>query len=804
MKMKIINTIAFLLLLVTLASAQGKQRYNVRMGDKYYNVFNYTNAIVMYKKALEEKKVDSVYVLQKLANSYRLFNNPKEAEYWYGVLVAKSEDPKNFLYYADALRQNLHYADALIYYKKYNQIFATDNNIKSTIEGINNLPKLAKEIDNYDVQLMGINTEYSDFGAAFYRGDTILYSSNKIGKNDFSKDNWSTNNFYKIYKTSPLSAKAPAKAIKIRNAFNYHDGPVTYDSIHQELIFTRTNYKSKLRAATDKVTVNLSLYTISYPTSSNKEKPKIMPFCSREFSCAHPSISRDGNTLYFTSNLPGGLGGTDIYKVERTDAGWSAPINLGQQINSSYDEKFPFIGDDQTLFFASNALGGLGGLDIYYAKPSAESIWNKPYNLGSPINSNKDDFGLISNQSSLFGYFSSNRDGGIGDDDIYSFTWKESPKKSRVLVQVIDGETKLPLQDALVSGSCVPNSGTMITNDTGKLSFMADLNLYNCVLEASAVGYRKNTATVAIENTAGTIIIPLFKNVIKVKVLVKEQKTNYPIRDVNIMLKDMSNNYIITVRTNADGYILEPVNNVAGYKIGSNDFISDIVGYIGVDEKPDADGYYVREYYIPYKTRKVNVPISSDCFANKVPVIVIDNNTKEEVLANVDQFGLLTVALRPYCSYTFKFNGKTEILNTKSLYPGQIIQLECKYVVGQTWLLRNIYYDLDKAYIRPDAAIEFDKLVYILQQNPTLEIELSSHTDCRSSAAYNQALSTKRAKAAVAYIVSKGISAKRIKAVGYGESKLVNDCSCEPSDDSSCTEEQHQANRRTEVKVTKY
>jgi len=151
-----------------------------------------------------------------------------------------------------------------------------------------------------------------------------------------------------------------------------------------------------------------------------------------------------------------------------------------------------------------------------------------------------------------------------------------------------------------------------------------------------------------------------------------------------------------------------------------------------------------------------------------------------------------------------KFDGKSEILNTQNLRPDQVIQLACKYKVGQTWLLKNIYYDLDKSFIRPDAAIELDKLVSIMKQNPTLEIELSSHTDCRSSATYNQALSARRAKAAVNYVISKGINSVRLVSKGYGESKLMNNCPCEPTNTSTCSEEEHQQNRRTEVKVTKY
>ncbi len=166
--------------------------------------------------------------------------------------------------------------------------------------------------------------------------------------------------------------------------------------------------------------------------------------------------------------------------------------------------------------------------------------------------------------------------------------------------------------------------------------------------------------------------------------------------------------------------------------------------------------------------------------------------------------GEVRLDLRLNRNYLVEHNGRIDTISTVGLKPGDNIEGPCKFHVGQTWIIRNIYYDLDKFYIRPDAAKELDNLVRVMRENPTLEIELSSHTDCRQTMRYNMILSARRAKSAVEYIVKKKINAKRIIAAGYGETVLTNACACEPTNESNCNNDQHQANRRTEVKVLRY
>ena len=526
-----------------------------------------------------------------------------------------------------------------------------------------------------------------------------------------------------------------------------------------------------------------------------------LPFNDNNYSNAHPTLTKDGKTLYFASDRPGGLGGTDIYRSERSGDAWTAPVNLGPEINSKYDEKFPFISDEGVLYFASNALGGLGGLDIYESKKE-NGKWVKATNMGAPLNSSYDDFGLIYKGETSAGYFTSNRKGGMGDDDIYSFT-KKTTLERPITIKVLDAETKLPIEGASVSLPCATGKmNKFAANRSGEVKTALSPNAA-CAAEASYTGYANNSTNVDYKDKDGTYTILLTKRpaTMKLLVAVKERGSERPVRDFNVAIQDKAG--AIGQRmfvTNPNGEFETSILPV-GYSVNSPDAAS-IADNILATETPDASGYIKRVYYIDQ--RRVSVPLTSDCFEANSKVILTNKNTRDITYARVEEDGKLHLALMPNTKYSVEYDGKNDEFETKDLKPGDVINLKCKFVVGQTWILQNIYYDLNKSFIRPDAAKELNHLVDVMKQNPTLEIELSSHTDCRQTVAYNMSLSVRRAKSAVEYIVSRGVSSRRMIAAGYGESKLVNGCACEPTNESPCSDEQHQLNRRTEVKVLKY
>ncbi|MDW8274306.1 MAG: OmpA family protein [Chitinophagales bacterium] len=792
-------------LLISPESFSQRKSYHTNQGDKAFSLFKFNLAIEYYKKALNKKKEDSVYLFQKIADSYRLLNDPVNSEIWYKKLATlPGGNPKNKFWLAEALRANQKYDEAKQFYREYKAVSPDDKNIDEIISGLDNIKQLSQNKGLYRLQTLSINSPASDFGPYFYEKGKIFFTSNRRGvRYNSLTDNWSTRNFYHIYLADTDSGSSYVTRVKsikgTKPNGRFHDGPVAYNPLKGELIFTRNNYINySSKTAKDKKTVVLKLYSMSFPRKK-REKPVELPFNSNDFSNAHPALSPDGNTLYFSSDRPGGYGGTDIYVSTRDANGtWSEPRNLGNEINSRFDEKYPYIAHDGTLYFASNALSGLGGLDVYKSVYQNGS-WSKPENIGPPINSNADDFSFIINENNNSGYFASNRIGGVGDDDIYGFVYDESRLDYDVTVLVVDAVTNKPIPEADLKLDCkTANTTNYQTNSRGEKNFIVKGGKA-CIVDASKTGYKPNFAEISSKDKGKVVTIPLTPANIKLIVSVREQETKEPIQDVAISITPRGKPSL-NFATGTDG-TFETVIAQGDYTVGSPDFPSIRDAFSDRDADPNT-GILRKDYLIPRRNMIVNVPLTANCFSGPVRVKNLRTGQTTDVQPNSN--GETRLDLVQNYTYTIEHNGRIDTISTYGLKPSTQIEGPCKFYVGQTWVIRNLYYDLDKWYIRPDAAKELDNLVQIMRDNPTLEVELSSHTDCRQTQRYNMVLSARRAKAAVDYIVSKKISPRRIVSAGYGETKVVNGCVCEPTNDSPCTEEQHQQNRRTEVKVLRY
>ncbi len=792
-----------LVLLALSVTAQNKNYYT-RQGDKAFSVFDFRGAIDYYSVSLRKHKGDSVYLQQQVAESWRLLNQPTEAEQWYRKVANRADRPMNRFYLAEALRANQKYDEARTYYQQYQAAAPGDKNIAEILEGLDHSAELAKDKGIYRVEMVNFNSGASDFGPAYFSDGKLFFTSNRNGKRDNNlTDNWSSHNYYQIFIAQPQSQGATTydvkKVKKCKPNGRFHDGPVAYYGPTSELIFTRSNYvNATSKAAADKKTVHLELYSMTF---SEKKRSKIhaLPANDKNYSSAHPALTADGKTLYFSSDRPGGLGGTDLYMCTRptVTSPWSAPVSLGTDINSKYDEKFPFIGGDGTLYFASDALGGLGGLDIYKTK-NENSKWSKPENMGYPINTNRDDFSLIMDSSLTHGFFSSNRSGGMGDDDIYSFSVSK-PKTYNVSVKVIDAVTKEPIADAGLALDC-PQATTQ--RDASNALGMHDYTLpagKSCSVAASKDGYNNASAPLSQADKNGIVTIPLTPKAFKLIAYVKDKETLEPIAEVGLDVTP-SAQPSLTYTTDAGGHT-ESELAMGSYAITSPQYASIQSSFSTADADP-ATGIVTREFLVERGSLKVTVPLTANCFSHTVAYTDLKTGVRKEVQPNKEMLVRLDLALNK--KYTIEHNGRTDTISTVGLKPGQTIDGPCKFYVGQTWVINNIYYDLDKSFIRPDAAKELDNVVRVMRENPTLEIELSSHTDCRQTYSYNEQLSVRRARAAVAYIESKRIRMNRMIAAGYGETRLVNGCACEPTNKSDCTEPQHSKNRRTEIKVLKY
>lgn len=679
------------------AALQAQQKVNINplinKATKEYQSLRYVSTIKLLEQALK-KDPSNLVAKEMLANSYRKIKDHDQAAIWYAQLsTAKELKPEWALQYAEVLANQKKYSESEKWYQKYLTLVATDARAAAFVKAYPSLSLLAKDEGQFKINYTDLNTVNSEYAPAFYKNG-LIFSSNRnrfeVTKTIFGWDETPFTDLYivdqlsdikavdtdlmmkevrrdslklkKLYKvndddTRPTSNDSKvlgnlslpykedtlgqlfvlnqkAKLIGGKINTKYHEGPAVALP-DGSLMFTRNNVMNGKTGKSKEGINKLKLYTASGPTWETIEA---FPFNNEEYSVGHPAVNKQGTLLIFASDQPGGFGGVDLYYSKRNSLTepWTKPVNMGKTVNTEGDELFPSISADSLLFFASSGHPGLGGLDIFQIGLKGEQAQGMALNLGAPINSSVDDFGLIRAENGKMGFFTSNR---RGNDDIYSFVGEKKVIEKLVFALeglVLNKETNLPIKEALVTLT-EPNLGP------------------------------------------------------------------------------------VTVKTDMNGAFKFKLAEKSDYSL--------------TGEKP---GYMKASDYVS-----------------------TNGLTKSEVLK-------------------------------RNLYMNEI-------VIGKAIKIENIFYDFDKYNIRPDAAIELDKLVTVLKENPTIWIELGSHTDSRGNDAYNLKLSQNRANSAVDYIISKGIAKERITAKGYGETMLVNKC----SNGVKCTDEEHQLNRRTEFKIVK-
>ena len=389
--------------------------------DKKYDKFSYIDAIEIYEK-VAEKGIKSVDLFQKLGNAYYFNGELTKASKWYGALFALQQEvePEYYFRYAQALKAEGNYEKA----NQFMDIFLTKTNDargKLYAENKDYLNKIDSESGKYLMDTTSINSEFYDYGPSFYE-ENIVFTSSRSEGNLYAKiHDWTKQNFTDLF-IAPLNSEGKLGKVtnlskEINTKFNESSPVFTKDG--KTMYFTRNNYNNgKKRKSDDKIIME-KIYKAEL-VNGKWSNIKELPFCSDNYKTAHPALSPDEKTLYFASNMPGSYGNSDLYKVSIDKYGnFGTPENLGPTINTEGRETFPFIDNNNHLFFASDGHPGLGGLDIFEAIINENSV-EKPINIGKPINSSKDDFGYIINNQN-FGFFSSNREGGLGFDDIYSF-----------------------------------------------------------------------------------------------------------------------------------------------------------------------------------------------------------------------------------------------------------------------------------------------------------------------------------------------------------------------------------------------
>ncbi|MBK0383672.1 OmpA family protein [Pedobacter sp. SD-b] len=676
----------FILMLMVghLSMAQSKEAKMVAATNSYNNL-KYSDAILQLLPIVA-KDSSNTNAVEMLANSYRLTKQYPQALKWYENLSKKSDLKAEWvLRYAEALATDKEYEKSELWYRRYLSMVPSDRRAASFSKAdINSFGKESSWTINY----LNFNTSASEYSPMLYKNGLVFTSNRYYSKpvkyvfawnntpfsdlyyikdrnsikesqpssGDSTITSKTTQGIYNDDNTAPtandtkivgvydrkvytsIAVNATDEIVPLTDRINtkFHEGPSAV--VPEGIIFTRNNYYRSSKSTSKDGKVKLKMFTAK---GENLSEIVPFPYNNDQYSVGHPTVSKDGKILIFASDMPGGSGGVDLYYSVRLNekSEWGRPVNLGRKINTEGDEEFPFLDDDNTLYFSSNGLAGLGGLDVFSIKLKDLQPVGLPKNLGAPFNSPYDDFG-VAKTGKLTGYMSSNR---LGDDNIYSFVKKEFG---------------------------IILKGKVTDANTGKPLMLAKVTLRNGDDEE---------------------ILPLNENGEFEKPLAKDQ--GYELRGV---LKD----YLPERRY-----------------IGTDGITKDTI------------------IYIPIKLKGVN----------DLQKFVIDHCDSLKKVFNVD----------------------------------------------------NIYYDLDKYYIRPDAEYNLNKVVDLMTKYPDIKVITRSHCDSRASEAYNRVLSYNRGESAKAYLVKKGIAANRISVEYYGKSRLVNGC----TDGVPCSEAQQQMNRRTEFEI---
>jgi outer membrane protein OmpA-like peptidoglycan-associated protein/tetratricopeptide (TPR) repeat protein len=414
------------------------QKVKVAKADKDYDKFAYVDAIKTYERVFE-KGYKTPEMLQKLGNAYYFKADLENAAKWYGELFALTQDvePEYYYRYAQSLKAIKDYkkADAMMeqFYKKN----GTDIRAKLAASQKDYMAVIKKNSGRYTLENAGINSEFSDYGSAFYNNKVIFASARDTGGVRKSKHSWTGENFTNLYSADMGSDGSLSSADRFSKTINsrFHEATPVFTKDGQTVYFTRNNYLEKKGKDKDG-TVLLKLYkaTLDGDKWTNITE---LPFNSNQYSVAHPALSPDEKTLFFASNMPGTLGQSDLFKVAINGDTYGTPENLGNTINTEGRETFPFITSDGELFFASDGHPGLGGLDVFTTRLEKDGSFKNILNVGEPLNGSKDDFAYLINNKTRIGYVTSNRDGGQGNDDIYRF--KETKKIEYACEQLLSG-----------------------------------------------------------------------------------------------------------------------------------------------------------------------------------------------------------------------------------------------------------------------------------------------------------------------------------------------------------------------------
>ena len=492
-KQALVLGLAIIFLLPFSNHAQSDVTHRERRADKHVKNGSYYKAIGLYEKVIKRKPTNGRVKL-KLARTYFQANHKKLAETHYSEVIHKKYlvKSKDYLRYAQALQSTGNTGKAEKWARKYLEMNPRSEIAQNLVYSLENIDQYYQDSSRYLVKELAINTEAEEFSPVYFQNGFVFVSSRSSKyniKRNYSRDNSKFLNLY--YTEALLGDELLTNPEKLKGEISnrFHQGPAAFFDNENSIIFTTNNITSNKQ--TDGI---LQLYVARHSKPQNKwVDAETVPFNHRNYSSGHPAFNNEHTVLYFVSDRPGGHGGADLYKVSYSDSKWGLPENLGAEINSQGDEMFPFVDKNNRLYFASNGRGGLGGYDIFYTDMNQAN--GEIRNMGFPINSTSDDFGLIYQESKKQGFFSSDRS---GQSDLFQF--KEIGYNLEVLVS---DNNMLPIphcQVSLKSNGFTLETILVDANGIGKFTVSAGQK-YELVAEKAEYSVAFSSVEVPAEDT---------------------------------------------------------------------------------------------------------------------------------------------------------------------------------------------------------------------------------------------------------------------------------------------------------------
>lgn len=509
----------FLLIAFSLisGSAFAQKKAALKKGEERYEDYAYVDVIKIYER-IAAKGYKDERMFQKLGNAYFFNAEYEKAEPVYRELFTMNPNqrPEYFYRYSQALKSAGKYEEADKMLEKFNELAGNDQRAVNFRDNRNYLEIIKLNSKRFYIEDAGVNSEYSDYGSALMGNQLVFATARDTGGVAKRRHSWNYKSFTNLYSADTKGDfdSIPGKPSRFSKEINtkFHEATPVFTKDGNTMYFTRNNYYAG-RQGTDRFKITrLKLYRASFANGKWGNVTEL-PFDSSEYSTAHPALSPDEKTLYFASDMPGSLGDSDLYKVAiNEDGSFGTPVNLGPGINTPGRETFPFMSDENDLYFASDGHPGLGGLDVFVARMRSDGTFKSVQNLGQPLNSRRDDFAYIINTKTRTGYFTSNRDGGKGFDDIYKFTELRKLNCEQVIEGIIrDSDTNEPIADAQVTlfDAEMEKIKTVNTDEKGYYN----LGTFDCeskvYVRADKVDYETTEMPFDLPKNAGNTYLPL-------------------------------------------------------------------------------------------------------------------------------------------------------------------------------------------------------------------------------------------------------------------------------------------------------